>query len=282
MSLDDFKRDIRRQLTETKLINKEIESKINITDAQIADLLSAHKADFNLIEPQYHLAQIVVTTAPAQQAGNLQNNKATGDADAKKKIDALYSRLESGQDFATVAMNFSEDPNTASNGGDMGFVPGSRSSRPIRRSTTRSASSSRTSSPMSLPDLRLRPGAQDRRLRDLQADCARAGRAAGAERSPRAAGHPPDRCTTTRSNCCRTPTSRCCRTMPGCATTSPTDSEAGRAVGRDCRPLSELGFDPCAGILDRLVRRAGCIPARAVAGRNNHHIECMLGAFLTT
>ena len=33
MSLDDLKRDIRRQLTETKLINKEIESKINITDA---------------------------------------------------------------------------------------------------------------------------------------------------------------------------------------------------------------------------------------------------------
>jgi peptidyl-prolyl cis-trans isomerase SurA len=57
MSLDDLKRDIRRQLTETKLINKEIESKINITDAQIAAFYAAHKADFNLIEPQYHLAR---------------------------------------------------------------------------------------------------------------------------------------------------------------------------------------------------------------------------------
>ncbi len=43
MSLDDLKRDIRRQLTETKLINKEIESKINITDAQIAAFYAAHK-----------------------------------------------------------------------------------------------------------------------------------------------------------------------------------------------------------------------------------------------
>ena len=68
LSLDDFKRDIRRSLTETKLMNKEIESKINITDAQIAAFYAAHKADFNLIEPQYHLAQIVVTTAPAQQS----------------------------------------------------------------------------------------------------------------------------------------------------------------------------------------------------------------------
>ena len=62
LSLDDFKRDIRRGLTETKLMNKEIESKINITDAQIAAFYAAHKADFNLIEPQYHLARIVVTT----------------------------------------------------------------------------------------------------------------------------------------------------------------------------------------------------------------------------
>jgi peptidyl-prolyl cis-trans isomerase SurA len=122
LSLEDFKRDIRRGLTETKLMNKEIESKINITDAQIAAFYAAHKADFNLIEPQYHLAQIVVTTAPAQQSPNLQGEKPANDGDAKRKIDAAYSQLESGVDFATVAMNASEDPNTASNGGDMGFV----------------------------------------------------------------------------------------------------------------------------------------------------------------
>jgi peptidyl-prolyl cis-trans isomerase SurA len=122
MTLDDLKRDIRRSLTKEKLINKEIESKVNITDAQISAYYAAHKAEFNLIEPQYHLAEIVATGTPAQQVGNLQNNKATNDADAKKKIDILHNRLESGEDFSTVAMNLSEDPNTSSNGGDMGFV----------------------------------------------------------------------------------------------------------------------------------------------------------------
>jgi peptidyl-prolyl cis-trans isomerase SurA len=122
VSLDDFKRDLRRQLTRTKLINKEIESKINITDAEISNYYNSHKAEFNLIEPQYHMAQIVVTTSPAQQPGNLQNNKASGEADAKKKIQTLHNRLDSGEDFSAVAMNFSEDANTASNGGDMGFV----------------------------------------------------------------------------------------------------------------------------------------------------------------
>ena len=122
MELDDLKRDLRRSLTTTKLLNAEIESKINITNAEITNYYDAHKAEFDLIEPQYHLAWIVVTDAPSQQAGNLQNNKATSAADAKKKIDVLRNRLESGEDFGNVAMNFSEDPNTASNGGDMGFI----------------------------------------------------------------------------------------------------------------------------------------------------------------
>ena len=123
ITADDLKRDLRRSLTKTKLLNKEIESKINITDAEISNYYAAHKAEFNLIEPQYHLAQIAVTNGPAkQQTSNLQNNKASGDADAKKKILELHKRLEGGEDFGTIAMNFSENPNTASNGGDMGLL----------------------------------------------------------------------------------------------------------------------------------------------------------------
>jgi peptidyl-prolyl cis-trans isomerase SurA len=122
VTLDDVKRDIRRSLTKEKLLNKEIESKINITDAQIASFYAEHKSEFNVVEPQYHLAQIAVTTAPTQQTNNLQNNKASNEADAKKKIDTLHNRLESGDDFGSLAMNFSENPNTAPNGGDMGFV----------------------------------------------------------------------------------------------------------------------------------------------------------------
>lgn len=121
MTIDDLKRDLRRSLTQTKLLNKEIESKVNITDAEINSYFAAHKADYNLIEPRYGLARILVTTNPSPQTSNLQNNKASGDADAKKKIETLRNRLESGDDFSTLAMQYSED-NTASNGGDMGFV----------------------------------------------------------------------------------------------------------------------------------------------------------------
>jgi peptidyl-prolyl cis-trans isomerase SurA len=124
VSLDDFKRELRRNLTSAKLLNKEIESKIDITDAEIGSYYAAHKAEFNLIEPRYGIAEIVVTATPSAQGANanLQNNKATSETDAKKKIQALYTKLESGEDFTAVAENFSEDPNTAPNGGDMGFV----------------------------------------------------------------------------------------------------------------------------------------------------------------
>ncbi len=124
LTLDDLKREIRRAKTETKLFNKEINSKINVTDADIAAYYNQHRAEFNLIEPQYHLAQIVVTSMPAAapQAGNLQNSKANNDTEARKKIETLHNRLESGEDFGLLASNFSERPDTASNGGDMGYV----------------------------------------------------------------------------------------------------------------------------------------------------------------
>jgi peptidyl-prolyl cis-trans isomerase SurA len=122
LTLDDLKRELRRSLTKTKLLNKEIESKINITDSEISAYFTAHKAEFNLIEPRYGLAQIMVTSGPARQTSNLQNNKASGDADAKMKIQALHSKLDGGEDFGALAQNFSENPNTAANGGDMGFI----------------------------------------------------------------------------------------------------------------------------------------------------------------
>ena len=121
ITMDDFRRDLRRSITIDKVINKEITSKINVTDSDISAYYNQHKAEFNLIEPQYHLAQILVTPGPKPQVKNLQ--KAQNDAEAKKKIQQLVNRLDSGEDFASVAMNYSEQPEISPNGGDLGFIP---------------------------------------------------------------------------------------------------------------------------------------------------------------
>ncbi len=122
ITLEDFKRDIRRSITVDKVMNKEVSSKINVTEQDTHDYFAAHKSEFNLIEPQYHLAQIFVTPTPNPQVHN-QNNKAQNEADARKKIQMIANRLDSGDDFATLAMNYSEDPETAGNGGDLGTLP---------------------------------------------------------------------------------------------------------------------------------------------------------------
>jgi peptidyl-prolyl cis-trans isomerase SurA len=122
ITLADFKRDIRRSITVDKVMNKEVSSKISITDQDITEYYNAHKGEFNLIEPRYHLAQIMVTPAPSPQAHN-QNDKAQNEGDARKKIQMIANRLDSGDDFATLAMRYSEDPETSGNGGDLGTVP---------------------------------------------------------------------------------------------------------------------------------------------------------------
>ncbi len=121
-SLDDFKRDIRRTLTADKVLHKEITSKINVSPQDITGYYNQHRAEFNLIEPRYHLAHIMVTAAPDPQ-GHDSGNKARNEAEARKKIQTALTRLEAGEDFSTVAMTYSEDNATAGNGGDIGIAP---------------------------------------------------------------------------------------------------------------------------------------------------------------
>ncbi len=123
ITLDDFRRDLRRSITIDKVVNREITSKINISDADITGYYNSHKPEFNLIEPQYHLAQIFVTPLPNPQVHNRKNSKAQNETEARKKIQEVMNRLDSGEDFETVAMNWSEDPDSQPNGGDMGFIP---------------------------------------------------------------------------------------------------------------------------------------------------------------
>ena len=123
MTVADLKAQLRRDLSVQKLINKEITSQISISDSQIAEFYNANKEAFNLAEPQIHLAQIVVTANGDPSVRNLKNDDATTEDQARNKIQALDARLRQGEDFAMLAQNFSEDPQSAANGGDLGFIP---------------------------------------------------------------------------------------------------------------------------------------------------------------
>ena len=119
----ELRAQLRRDLSINKLLNKEIRSHISITDGDIADFYKANRANFNLVEPQIHLAQILVTPTPDPNVHNLKNDKAQNDEQARTKIEMLENRLKQGEDFGTLAQSYSEDPEFGSNGGDMGAIP---------------------------------------------------------------------------------------------------------------------------------------------------------------
>jgi peptidyl-prolyl cis-trans isomerase SurA len=123
MTVEHFKAQIRRELSEQKLFNKEIGSHISISDADVTTFYNAHKASYNFAENQVRLAQILVTPVPDSNVHNLKNDKAQSEDAAKTKIQMIQMRLRQGDDFTTLAQSYSEDPNTAPNGGDIGFVP---------------------------------------------------------------------------------------------------------------------------------------------------------------
>ncbi len=120
---DSLRSEVRQSLIINKLINKEIVSRIKVTDQEIAQYYERNKSTFNVPETQYHLAQISVTPVAEPQIRNSKNDDARNAQAAERKIQALYARLRAGDDFATVAQEYSEDGRTAANGGDMGFIP---------------------------------------------------------------------------------------------------------------------------------------------------------------
>ena len=123
MGVEDLRAQLRRDLSIEKLFNKEITSHISISDKDVADFYNTNKASFNLAEPQLRIAQILVTPHPDPSARNLKSDKAQNEGQAQRKIQSIEARLKQGEDFAMLAQNYSEDPNTAANGGDLGFVP---------------------------------------------------------------------------------------------------------------------------------------------------------------
>src|SRR5258708_15787464 len=66
---------------------------------------------------------MVVSGVGGTQVRNLKNSKAQNAVEAGKKVQTIANRLDSGDDFPTLAMNYSEDPETSNNGGDLGMAP---------------------------------------------------------------------------------------------------------------------------------------------------------------
>jgi peptidyl-prolyl cis-trans isomerase SurA len=154
MVVDDLKRDLRRQLSIQKLLNHEVAAKISISDQDVADFYNTNHNQFNVAEPQYRILQIVITPRKDPQVRNRKNDDATNEAEAQRKSKMLIDKLNSGADFAQLAMDYSEDMNTAAAGGDLGYIPESalNQSDPLLKKTVQALKPGQVSQPIVLKD----------------------------------------------------------------------------------------------------------------------------------
>ena len=119
----DMREALRRELLTQKLLEREVVSKATVSDAEVAAFFEKNKESFNLAEESWHLGQIVVTPGRDPQVNNRSHSDAATPQEAAQKAQILMARLKGGASFRDLALDFSEDMESISRGGDMGLVP---------------------------------------------------------------------------------------------------------------------------------------------------------------
>ncbi|MGE3840132.1 MAG: SurA N-terminal domain-containing protein [Vicinamibacterales bacterium] len=119
---DDMREGLRRQLLSEKMVEREVRAKINVTDQEVADFFTANRTQFNLPEDAYRVAQIVITPVREPQLANRTGDDASTPQAAAAKAAMIMEKLKGGATFGDLAMDYSEDPETAPRGGDLGFM----------------------------------------------------------------------------------------------------------------------------------------------------------------
>lgn len=123
LTVADVREGLRRELLARKVMQQEIVDKVEVTDAAVTDFFNANRAQFNLPEDAYRVAQIVVTPVRDPQPANRAGDDATTPQEAQTKANGLMRRLQQGAAFEELARDHSEDAKTAPAGGDLGLVP---------------------------------------------------------------------------------------------------------------------------------------------------------------
>ena len=115
MSIDKIKRELRgnvkKQIMAQMLQQKEFGS-IEVTRRDVKDFYETYKDSLGLIPQRFKVAHIFI------------NPKATERLEKKAEnlAESLLDSLKQGADFSELAREYSDDPASASQGGDLGFV----------------------------------------------------------------------------------------------------------------------------------------------------------------
>ncbi|MDO9053945.1 MAG: peptidylprolyl isomerase [Gallionella sp.] len=116
INIKKFREEIRSEIVATRLREREVESKLIISDIEVDNYL-ANKAKMGTANEEYHLAHILVVVPEQASADKI--------SAARDRAKQALAQLADGANFAQVAAG-SSDAKDALQGGDLGWRPGDR------------------------------------------------------------------------------------------------------------------------------------------------------------
>ncbi len=111
LSWEDYKKELRQQLTKMKLIRREIKTKVMVTNEEIGEYYRKHRQDYEGREAVR--AKQIFFPFPG---GISENAK----AQLRKNVEDIRERLKKGEPFDLLAAKFSQG--SAAVSGDLGFI----------------------------------------------------------------------------------------------------------------------------------------------------------------
>ena len=110
MSFRRFREDLRNEILLSRLKEREVDSKLSITEAEVENYLSLQSKEQQ--SDEYNLSHILIRTPEDASPNKL--------AELKRKADDAFNQIKSGKDFAQVSAALSDAPN-ALEGGQLGW-----------------------------------------------------------------------------------------------------------------------------------------------------------------
>jgi peptidyl-prolyl cis-trans isomerase SurA len=111
-----YRDDIRNEMIVQRLREREVDSKIQVSDAEVDQYLATLKAQ-NAGETEYRLAHILVLVPEQASSEQIEARR--------QRVEEALRSVKSGADFAQIAASFS-DANDALQGGSLGWRSGAR------------------------------------------------------------------------------------------------------------------------------------------------------------
>jgi peptidyl-prolyl cis-trans isomerase SurA len=110
---EELRNRIREQIQRFRLVNREVGSKIVISESQVKAYYQNNREKFQ----QTDAVHLAVISLPLSS-----NNGPEEALKQKEKAEMILARLKKGEPFRELARAYSEDP-SASTGGDLGLIP---------------------------------------------------------------------------------------------------------------------------------------------------------------